>query len=170
MDRSWWADSKWWTHQRYAQSSVDTSMTADSHCATVRLSYSNTQTGRFSGEISSHMAHSRQKASRDWWFVFVVSPLSVSLLQFALKTHLLTVHYEAGGHFNQKRKIFVDKHLKKKIKKIQKQMYSWLNKHNKQTDLVWSGLLCLHVADPATFLASNSVPRTLFSSESSLFV
>lgn len=26
-------------------------------------------------------------------------------------------------------------------------------------------LLCIYVVDPATFLASNSVPRTLFSSE-----
>ena len=31
-------------------------------------------------------------------------------------------------------------------------------------------LLCLHVADPATFRASNSVPGTLFSSENSLFI
>ena len=31
-------------------------------------------------------------------------------------------------------------------------------------------LLCLYVADPATFLSSNSVPGTLFSSENSLFI
>ena len=31
-------------------------------------------------------------------------------------------------------------------------------------------LLCLYVADPAIFLASNNVLGTLFSSESSLFI
>ena len=31
-------------------------------------------------------------------------------------------------------------------------------------------LLCLYVADPATFLDSNSVLGTVFSSESSLFI
>ena len=31
-------------------------------------------------------------------------------------------------------------------------------------------LTCLHLADPATFLATNSVLVTLFSSESSLFI
>ena len=31
-------------------------------------------------------------------------------------------------------------------------------------------LLCLYVADPATFLSSNSILRTLFCSENSLFI
>ena len=31
-------------------------------------------------------------------------------------------------------------------------------------------LRCLYVADPATFLASNTVPGTLFSSENSLSI
>ena len=54
-------------------------------------------------------------------------------------------------------------------------MFLWLNKLNKQTDFkrttqFHTVLLCLYVADPATFLASNSVLGTLFSFESSLFI
>ena len=40
--------------------------------------------------------------------------------------------------------------------------FSWLNKQTTQLQTV---LLCVYVADPATFLA-----RTLFSSENSLFI
>ena len=42
---------------------------------------------------------------------------------------------------------------------------------NKQTIFFpdWINLLCLHVADPATFLASNSI-LALISSENSLYI
>ena len=47
-------------------------------------------------------------------------------------------------------------------------LFSCLNKLNTQTDL--KGPYFVYVADPATFLASNSVAGTLFSSENSLFI
>ena len=61
--------------------------------------------------------------------------------------------------------------LNYKKKKIS--LCSWLNKLNKQTDLRGKHsfvLLCLDLSDPATFLASNSVLGTLFSSQNSLFI
>ena len=49
-------------------------------------------------------------------------------------------------------------------------LFSWLTELNKQTDLKGQhSLLCLYVADSATFLASNSVLGPCFSSEDSLF-
>ena len=47
--------------------------------------------------------------------------------------------------------------------------FSWLNWPWRTTQLhtVW---LCLHLVDPDTFLATNSVVGTLFSSEDSLFI
>ena len=35
---------------------------------------------------------------------------------------------------------------------------------------IYTGFLCLYVADPATFLDANSAPGTLCSSENSLFI
>ena len=49
-------------------------------------------------------------------------------------------------------------------------LFIWPNKLNKQTAQVHTVLLRLYVADPATFLASNSVVGTLFSSETNLFI
>ena len=51
-----------------------------------------------------------------------------------------------------------------------------MNELNKETEILKRTIqfhtvsLCLYVADPATFLASNSVLGTLFSSENSLFI
>ena len=71
-------------------------------------------------------------------------------------------HVVLGRHFNQKRKMFSSFFLLS------------LNELNEQTDnrrttQFHTVLLCLYLADPATFLASNYVPGALFSSESSLF-
>ena len=52
--------------------------------------------------------------------------------------------------------------LTPKNKLIKLFSFSWLNKQTTQLQTV---LLCVYVADPATFLA-----RTLFSSENSLFI
>ena len=44
-------------------------------------------------------------------------------------------------------------------------------KNQHYSDMFFSEvLLCLYLADPATLLASNIVPGTLFSSESNLFI
>ena len=46
----------------------------------------------------------------------------------------------------------------------------WLNhKLTLKDNTIYTVLLCLCVADPATFLASNTVLGTLFSSEKSFF-
>ena len=53
-------------------------------------------------------------------------------------------------------------------------LFPWLNKLNKQTDLEGHSFIllymCLHVADPATFLASINVFFTLFSPKHSMFI
>ena len=45
-----------------------------------------------------------------------------------------------------------------------------MTEKNEQTTQFHTVLLCLHVADPATFLSSNSILGTLFCSENSFFI
>ena len=54
----------------------------------------------------------------------------------------------------------------------QQTFFAFLVELNKQRDdaISYRFTLRLHVADPATFLASNGVLGTLFSSENSLFI
>ena len=74
---------------------------------------------------------------------WVRTVLNITHFHSTLVIFLEKSNQDNVGNFNQKRKILIKFH---------------------------AVLLCLYVADPANFLASNSVLGTLFSSENSLFI